>query len=99
MHLNIPPHDESLVQSYMRNLKWGLIGVFGPELVVFAAWRQYNSAEELKAEVNRQINVMGILPSQTEKVDGLSKVNSRCWLMLVVKEAHYPLGRNFGKPA
>src|SRR4030088_1682578 len=57
MHLNIPPHDESLVQSYMRNLKWGLIGVFGPELVVFAAWRQYNSAEALKAEVNRQINV------------------------------------------
>jgi hypothetical protein len=42
----------------MRNFKWGLIGVFGPELVVFAAWRQYNSAKELHAEVRRQAEIL-----------------------------------------
>lgn len=51
MHLNIPPHGESLAQSWKRNIKWGLIGVFAPELVVFAAWRQYNSAKQLCTEV------------------------------------------------
>lgn len=47
MHLNIPPRGESEAQIWIKNLKWGLAGVVAPELVVFAAWRQYNSAKAL----------------------------------------------------
>lgn len=66
MHLNIPPVTESSAQSWLRNLTWGLIGVFAPELVVFAAWRQYNSAKELCAEVKVPIN-SGAEPSATDR--------------------------------
>ena len=47
MHLNIPPHGESPWHSWLRNIWWGLTGVFGPELVVFIAWKQYLSARAL----------------------------------------------------
>lgn len=47
MHLNIPPRGETEAQIWIKNLKWGLVGVVAPELVVFAAWRQYNSAKAL----------------------------------------------------
>ncbi len=55
MHLDIPPHEESSLQTWGRNIKWGLIGIFAPELVVFAAWRQNNSAKELYAHMNHHI--------------------------------------------
>ena len=47
MHLNVPPRQESTVQSWLRNIKWGLLGIFGPELVVFIAWKQYLSAKSI----------------------------------------------------
>ncbi|KAK0109755.1 hypothetical protein ONS95_002431 [Cadophora gregata] len=56
MHLNISPHNESLTKSWFRHLKWGLIGIFAPELVVFAAWRQYNFAKELHKRMNHHIS-------------------------------------------
>jgi hypothetical protein len=31
----------------VRRLKWVLMGLFAPELVVYAAWRQWSSAKEL----------------------------------------------------
>jgi hypothetical protein len=55
MHLNIPPQDEPVVRTWIRHTKWGLVGVVAPELVVFAAWRQYNSARELHAQVTKII--------------------------------------------
>jgi hypothetical protein len=51
MHINIPPYGESPVQYWLRNGKWALVGFLGPELVVFAAWRQYNSAQALAIEL------------------------------------------------
>lgn len=72
MHLNIPPHEESSAQTLMRNLKWGLVGVFGPELVVLAAWRQYNSAKALHAEVMRQAEIM--MPARRDEADNQTKV-------------------------
>ncbi|KAH6662683.1 hypothetical protein B0J14DRAFT_553715 [Halenospora varia] len=39
MHLNIPLYDKRPAQTWMRNFKWGLIGVVAPELIIFAAWR------------------------------------------------------------
>lgn len=33
MHLNIPADDESEIQQWISGIKWGLFGVFAPELV------------------------------------------------------------------
>jgi hypothetical protein len=51
VHLNIPQKDEPAWKMRCREIKWCVIGLFGPELVVFAAWRQLSSALELKQEV------------------------------------------------
>lgn len=51
MHLNIPHYRESRWQYWLRHVKWGLVGIFAPELVVFAAWRQYVSANAVQYEV------------------------------------------------
>ena len=50
MHLNVPPRRESVLNFWLRNIRWALLGIFGPELVVFIAWKQYLSA---KAVVKR----------------------------------------------
>ncbi|CZT07733.1 uncharacterized protein RCO7_11224 [Rhynchosporium graminicola] len=73
MHLNIPPHDEQPAQSWMKNFKWGLIGVFAPELIVFAAWRQYNSAKALHAEIQGCLNAQNLTPPREDKRDDRSK--------------------------
>lgn len=33
------------MRYWARTIKWGLWGVFGPELVLFVAWKQYLSAK------------------------------------------------------
>lgn len=47
VHLNLPQTDESPSEYSYRYLKWSILGVFGPELVIWAAWRQYISARSL----------------------------------------------------
>ena len=51
MHLNLPMHHESSARYVWRYFKWALIGVLGPELVVWTAWRQYVSAHALRHEI------------------------------------------------
>ena len=75
MHLNIPPHDESPAQSWMRNFRWGLTGVVAPELVVFAAWRQYNSAKALYTEVQKALDIQRPVLSRRGKDRTIYKVN------------------------
>lgn len=55
MHLNIPGTYHPTIQEFIRGIRWGVVGIFAPELVVFAAWRQYNSATALKALVQDRI--------------------------------------------
>ena len=80
MHLNIPPHDEQPAQIWIRNMRWGLVGVVAPELIVFAAWRQYNSAKALHAEVQGYLRTRNSIPSQGEKVVHRSEV--RCTIVV-----------------
>ena len=47
LHLNVPPPGEHRASCFFRNLRWIITGVFAPELVVFAAWRQWSSARLL----------------------------------------------------
>ena len=55
MHLNVPPRGESVPSFWLRNIRWALLGIFGPELVVFIAWRQYLSAKAI-AKKSQSIN-------------------------------------------
>ncbi len=56
MHLNVPPHGESTFQFWLRNIKWGLLGIFGPELVIFIAWKQYLSAKTIVKRSQNQVH-------------------------------------------
>ncbi|KAH7336346.1 hypothetical protein BKA65DRAFT_506239 [Rhexocercosporidium sp. MPI-PUGE-AT-0058] len=76
MHLNIPPHDESTAETWIRHIKWGLVGIFAPELVVFAAWRQHNSAKELHNQMNQHIGA-----SLQEKTNGILETR-HTWTMV-----------------
>ena len=50
IHLNLPLRDESSFNYTWRYFKWSIIGLFGPELVVWTAWRQYISARAVRTE-------------------------------------------------
>lgn len=47
MHLNVPTYKESSWLFWFRTCKWGLLGVFGPELVIWLAWKQLLSARDM----------------------------------------------------
>ena len=51
MHLDIPPRRVSQFSLWFLYLKRSVIGVLGPGLVVYAAWRQLNPARTLEKEV------------------------------------------------
>lgn len=51
MHLSIPKQNEKSLYHTIQYMKWSAIGIVGPELVLFAAWRQYVSAQALLEEV------------------------------------------------
>ena len=53
LHLNIPRQGESAIGKFTRKLGWTLLALFAPELVVFAAWRQWVSAKALCEKVNK----------------------------------------------
>ena len=55
MHLDIPPRRVSQLGLWFLYFKWSLIGVLGPELVVYVAWRQLNSARALKQELEKKV--------------------------------------------
>ena len=69
MHLNVPPYGESTLQFWVRNIKWALLGIFGPELIVFIAWKQYQSANTIRISSEGSINVESpaLQESQIEK--------------------------------
>lgn len=47
IHLNVRPHRQTELQSWIETTKWVIFGILAPELVVFVAWRQYVSAMAL----------------------------------------------------
>jgi hypothetical protein len=54
LHPNLPMQLESNIKRQWRYFKWGLLGILGPELIVWTAWRQHVSARALQAEVDKQ---------------------------------------------
>jgi hypothetical protein len=44
LHLNVPRSNTTTLQWLWLNVRWFIVGIYCPELVVFAAWRQWSSA-------------------------------------------------------
>ncbi|KAH8176147.1 hypothetical protein LIA77_04565 [Sarocladium implicatum] len=57
LHLNIPPKHDTQLSYWLRVTRWVLIGVLAPELVLWAAWRQWHSARVLTNEMQQILNV------------------------------------------
>ena len=53
MHLNVPPKHTSLAASFQHYGYWCIIGIIGPEMVIWVAWRQFISARELKEQLRK----------------------------------------------
>ena len=51
MHLNVPVNKETKTKYWIRSIKWILLGVLIPELVILAAWRQFLSARRMGKEL------------------------------------------------
>jgi hypothetical protein len=51
LHVNIPPEKATKLQKAMTKVKWVLIGMFAPELVVFVAWCQRQQALKLSKDL------------------------------------------------
>ena len=51
LHLNIPPANSSKASLIWRKTKWILVGLFAPEVVVYAAWAQRQRVKTLSKDV------------------------------------------------
>ena len=63
VHLNLPKHDESDFEYSWRYFKWSLLGIFGPELVIWAAWRQFISARALTKSIRSVVALSCVMKS------------------------------------
>jgi hypothetical protein len=67
LHLNIPEPDESPASRLTRKLKWMAMALLAPELVVYAAWRQWIGARALCKEINDILDA-GSVHNEAESV-------------------------------
>lgn len=58
IHLDLPPHGETDIEYTYRYLKWSVLGIFGPELVIWAAWRQFISARTLTKFITEVVETL-----------------------------------------
>lgn len=70
LHLNVPPENSRLRDRNLMRLRWIVIGIFAPELVVSTAFAQYLTARWLQKEIRKDLayrkeNVS--LPSRSTK--------------------------------
>jgi hypothetical protein len=52
LHLNVPVEGSTLTQRNLTRVKWILLGIFAPELVVSSAFAQYLTARWLRRELS-----------------------------------------------
>lgn len=51
LHLNVPERNRKGITTIWINFRWILAGIYSPEMVVFAAWRQWCSARMLNGHI------------------------------------------------
>lgn len=75
LHLNVPPKYETYAGAILRQTKWCLIALLAPEVVLYAAWKQWASARSLcRAQRMRNDDVEAL--NDTNGVRKLSNVGS-----------------------
>ena len=47
LHLNLPAPTDTYASYVRRYVKWSAVAVFCPEILLWIAWRQFNSARSL----------------------------------------------------
>jgi hypothetical protein len=52
IHLNVPAPGESQSRRWLRKAKWVVIAIFGPEVVLYTAFQQWQMARLLVRELN-----------------------------------------------
>ena len=82
MHLNIPPRRMPALQLGLLYLKWSLVGALGPELVVFTAWRQLNSARALRKEVQKSMATQDSEQVGSNWKTGVHTKRSQSWTIV-----------------
>lgn len=55
LHLNVPVEISRLRERNTRRLRWVLLGIFAPEIVVSTAFAQFLTARWLKNEIRADI--------------------------------------------
>lgn len=55
LHLNVPGPKCTTERWVLLNIAWIFAGIYSPEMVVFAAWRQWDSARLLQKAVEQVI--------------------------------------------
>jgi hypothetical protein len=51
LHLNLPPGNAGSSYMYLRKVKWVLIGMFAPEVVIYTAWAQREKVKKLSTDL------------------------------------------------
>ncbi|GAB0140503.1 hypothetical protein EsHS_00001123 [Epichloe bromicola] len=59
LHLNVPERNRKGITTIWINFRWILAGIYSPEMVVFAAWRQWCSARMLNGHVQSLLEEQG----------------------------------------
>jgi hypothetical protein len=54
VHLNIPAPDDTHSRRFWRKVKWTVVGLLAPEIVLFTAWEQLSKARSLVAFLNKE---------------------------------------------
>lgn len=55
LHLNVPTEDSRLRNRNVKRLRWILLGIFAPELVVSTAFAQFLTAKWLCREIRKDV--------------------------------------------
>lgn len=58
LHLNVPHQYQTRAETVLANVRWIIVGIYAPELVVFTAWRQWSSARILGRIVKEHQNTI-----------------------------------------
>ena len=56
VHLDLPEQGESKTHYTFKYVKWSILGIFGPELLIWVAWRQFISARTLTKSIQEVSN-------------------------------------------
>lgn len=73
IHLNVPPSNESFWVGLTRKIKWVIIALVAPEIVVFVAFQQWLTAVTFLWELRR---IAGENPEKVAHVSSESRFNS-----------------------